>query len=411
MKKKIDLFGFKSFDEKVDNEDKDLNLQEQFFSQSIKHLKECRKSNKRANTIAFAMLVLIAIFILFAIISTSIAPTEVQANAQSEWYNYTLNINDVVLPFCYYGQNGNISQYMIIGYWESFTAYPTQYIKDFYYELYQPGTGDIYAKGIYTISNAALTSYYNYGANSNFTPQTRAYSQVDTYSFVQDGTTISYPIYAITNCELVGDAVNHSSIYFLFSTLGAVDIQSLRVRVILVDNMIQNRAFAEHGFPFLDCGFGDGSGRTFSVGTDSSYNTSTEPLYPIYESYETAFNVGKAQGFKQGYDEAKNEWYPKGKDEGSQLGYAEGKQDGIAIGKGQGYEEGVRDANDYTFFSLVSSFFDAPIKVILGDFDATTGQRVGGLLNFDLLGVNISSFLLAIFTICIIIAVIKLVLR
>lgn len=354
--------------------------------------------------------VVLAIVLLLSIFA--FMPSSVIANAQTEWYNYTLNLSDVVLPFAYWGQDGNISSYISTDYWRSFSVYPTQYVRDFYYELYQPGTGDILAKGVYTISNNALTADYNYGVNSNFTPQNRGYSLVDYYNFNVGGVAQSIPIYAITNCEIIGTANNPSNLYFLFSTLGAVDLNSLKVRVMLVDNYVQLPDFAKNGFPYLDCSFSsDGDGRTFAIGVDTSYTTSAEPLYPIYSSYDSAFNVGKAQGFAQGYDEAKNEWYPKGKDEGSQLGYAEGKQDGIAIGKGQGYEEGVRDANDYTFFSLVSSLFDAPIQVILGDYDASTGQRVGGLLNFDLLGVNISSFLLAIFTICIIIAVIKLVMR
>ena len=50
----------------------------------------------------------------------------------------------------------------------------------------------------------------------------------------------------------------------------------------------------------------------------------------------------------------------------------------------------------YTFSALVSSVVDAPIKAITG------------LLNFEIFGVNLKSFMLSLFTLAVVIAIVKL---
>lgn len=61
-----------------------------------------------------------------------------------------------------------------------------------------------------------------------------------------------------------------------------------------------------------------------------------------------------------------------------------------------GKQAGIESANKYTFSALVSSVVDAPIKAITG------------LLNFEIFGVNLKSFMLSIFTIAVVIAIVKL---
>ena len=93
-------------------------------------------------------------------------------------------------------------------------------------------------------------------------------------------------------------------------------------------------------------------------------------------------------------------------------GYNKGFNDGIntessrvnttsasyLAGKNKGYSEGVNDSGQYTFFSLISSVVDVPIKAFVG------------LLDFNLFGIDMSSFYLSLFTLCIIIAIVKMLL-
>lgn len=91
-------------------------------------------------------------------------------------------------------------------------------------------------------------------------------------------------------------------------------------------------------------------------------------------------------------------------------GYAKGVEAGIESAqqsnaqavvnaRAQGYEQGRRDAlsddNDYTFFGLLGAVIDAPIK------------SFNGLLDFNILGTNLRSFVLAMLSLSVIIIVIK----
>lgn len=67
-------------------------------------------------------------------------------------------------------------------------------------------------------------------------------------------------------------------------------------------------------------------------------------------------------------------------------------------GYNEGYAEGVASAGEYTFMGLLSAVMDAPV------------QAFTGLFNLDILGVNLASFFYAIFTVCVILAVLRLIL-
>lgn len=71
---------------------------------------------------------------------------------------------------------------------------------------------------------------------------------------------------------------------------------------------------------------------------------------------------------------------------------------GFNKGKNVGYNQGVSDAGNYTFFSLISSVVDVPVQALVG------------LLDFNLFGIDMSALYLSLFTLCIIITVVKLLL-
>lgn len=110
--------------------------------------------------------------------------------------------------------------------------------------------------------------------------------------------------------------------------------------------------------------------RSYFLSTDISSN----------EYYQNGFNEGKSEGIS----------------EGQEIGYRDGYQAGQTAGYNQGYNVGLEDSNQYSFLSLLGAVVDAPIKALTG------------LLNFDILGINLSNFFFGIITITLIIFVVRL---
>ena len=68
----------------------------------------------------------------------------------------------------------------------------------------------------------------------------------------------------------------------------------------------------------------------------------------------------------------------------------------VSVAYDNGYRNGLADSNPYTFNALFGAVFDAPI------------QALTGLLDFDILGVNMKGLYLSLFTLALIIFVVKL---
>lgn len=92
-----------------------------------------------------------------------------------------------------------------------------------------------------------------------------------------------------------------------------------------------------------------------------------------------------------------DDFYNDGYDDG----FSSGDRNGYNRGYGVGFNDGQVEALDgnYTFLGLIGSVIDAPISAFRG------------LLDFELLGVNMSSFVLAVMSLCVIIVIIRMVLR
>lgn len=82
-------------------------------------------------------------------------------------------------------------------------------------------------------------------------------------------------------------------------------------------------------------------------------------------------------------------------DSAHEQGYNTGYKDGKVAGYNQGYSEGVSSQGDYSFMGLLGAVFDAPI------------QAFKGLLNFEILGVNMTAFVSSLFALAIIVVIIK----
>lgn len=130
--------------------------------------------------------------------------------------------------------------------------------------------------------------------------------------------------------------------------------------------------------------------------------------------------------YLKGYQSASDEYFNNGYNTGFSDGEKSGYNTGFSAGDSAGYSRGLEDSNNYSFLSLFGAVFDAPIQALFGGTQrlpagtkitdsngntitlqtATTVNR-GGLLNFELMGVNLSGFVLALFSLSILIAVIK----
>lgn len=114
------------------------------------------------------------------------------------------------------------------------------------------------------------------------------------------------------------------------------------------------------------------------------------------DSYNfTAINY---DGFQAGY----NKGYEDGFDDGQNAidltyAYQQGKEVGFQEGEDLGFIKGVAEANEYSFTGLISAVIDVPL------------QTFTGLFNFELLGINLATFFYSLFTVMLVLIVVKLV--
>lgn len=169
----------------------------------------------------------------------------------------------------------------------------------------------------------------------------------------------------------------------------------------------------------VELGYNSGKADGLTEGYDNGYSVG----YGEGETngYIEGRNEGYAEGYDEGYDRGSYDGYQDGYDDGSYYGYdegyTEGYDEGYTIGRNTGFNQGVEQAGNYTFFSLITSVFDAPLRVILGEWVDTDGDDVsdtleGGFLNFyvPVLDIDLAPLIISLFTVCIIILVLRFIL-
>ncbi len=115
-----------------------------------------------------------------------------------------------------------------------------------------------------------------------------------------------------------------------------------------------------------------------------NYFTSYIGSFSASDSYQSGYSAGFADGSRDGANQALIEY---------NNGYNAGQSDGYTTG----FSAGVASANDYSFLSLMGSVIDTPIKAITS------------LLDFEVLGFNMSTFALSLLTICVILKIVSLI--
>lgn len=104
-------------------------------------------------------------------------------------------------------------------------------------------------------------------------------------------------------------------------------------------------------------------------------------------NFDIAYGNGYDNGYEKGRSDARADTYDKG--------YREGREFGRQEGYDEGFLAGVNDANEYSFDGLISAVFDVPVRTFFSFFQ------------FEILGVDLSSFFLSLFAIAVFLAVVR----
>lgn len=177
---------------------------------------------------------------------------------------------------------------------------------------------------------------------------------------------------------------------------------------------------------FLDANYAYGSDKSQYFYSLRSYLTKDD-VRDFFALFDLTYYIPVNDAFYlDGYNNASKGYFDDGYKQGYDVGNTDGYNNGFSAGDSKGYQRGLNDANNYTFLSLFGAIFDVPIQALFGGTQRlpagtkitdSSGKTItltsdtivnrGGMLNFDLMGVNLSGFVLALFSLSIIIIVIK----
>lgn len=128
----------------------------------------------------------------------------------------------------------------------------------------------------------------------------------------------------------------------------------------------------------------------------SNYTDTIHAIINKSSTYQSGFNQGYNNGYDNGLIDGYNNGYNEGLILGNETGYNEGLNVGYTNGYVDGYNEGVdADSTAVAIFSGILSIAMVPINFFLSIF------------NFEILGINMSTFVSALLTVCVIIIVLK----
>ena len=247
---------------------------------------------------------------------------------------------------------------------------------------------------IYNVASQQLTRYYVYGGGvSNY-----GGSSLSTISFYS--TSFSSSVLDLMFCDdynsvetSVSDFVN---LYSLSYSNNSVDSLSPAPFVIPYFNVADHTYFADTSASAVVANSGNiYYDRSVFLGQIQQFGIVTGLLLNDTGSGTDVYNNGYSSGFNNGYEQGNTEGYNTGYKDGQTEGMNEGVEAGKLEGYNSGYSAGVASASDYSFLSLMGSVVDAPLNAFTS------------LLNFEILGTNLSSFVLGLTIIALGIVILK----
>lgn len=357
-------------------------------------------------------LLLTLFFALIILLSTLFMPKFAKADTTTDIYNF--NSSNIFIPIKSfngtrddnYTSSGLFNYQMNIGY----------DIDGYYLDLSKSSLN-----WIHYLSSDNRTIMYNY-------------SSLETYGYNLSRIDLSAMLYEQDIVGTMPDIPNNNSYgwarvlsIFPNSSLGNINITDDLISTLhiftSVNDFIPNLVKVEFGNFFSDYGSLYGPrywnfikyintngdflrlswyvGNSWCIDINNGYNYA--PMESLLESREYYFNTEFTQDvfFNNGYSQGKSDGYKSGYDKGSEVGYI----NGFNQGELKGYADGVNSKTDYSFLGLFTALIDAPIQALFGN--GTTG----GLFNFEFLGINLAGFYLSLFTIMIVLAIVKIVMK
>lgn len=148
------------------------------------------------------------------------------------------------------------------------------------------------------------------------------------------------------------------------------------------------------------------SGGASSSELEAEYNKGytdcqNDMLDDLRQEYQNGYDIGKGEGINEGYNQGYESGYGEGLKDNQDLIYNTGYNDGYSTGEDDGYNKGYDigfsdSQNDKNSFKeLMFSIIDAPFNVLGNAFD------------FEIFGINMSDFLIAIVSLLLVSVVIR----
>lgn len=249
---------------------------------------------------------------------------------------------------------------------------------------------------------------YSYDPDSNDTGGSCSFivdASVLTYSSASTSPNFSNPTITENDLYISSYTVNVSDLpmenVYLNSTqlFGANDIfigfkstifDVSKIIGVTITPSYQNMQFNLYSVNVLEVRYFDSDGGYFAFYIGSPLTAD----YFVSRTYYFETVLTGSDGYQQGYDAGYNFGYSRGTD----FGYQSGLQTGRQLGYNNGYNDGVQSANQYTFLSLIGAVIDAPLTAFTS------------LLNFNILGFNMLNLITGLFTLAVIIFIVRLVL-
>lgn len=273
-------------------------------------------------------------------------------------------------------------------------------------------------------SNGNLVNGWLFRDNSYWLPLINAY---DGFGNSVDGGFTGWNVFNL-QYNSNGELISQPQLNFWFDNLTF----TTDVNVNLVNGVLSAPDFTSISYRY-DSNFSNSDNLLVYAALNKSYkyylqpNVTQNDVYKFFALIDYRnYNPLDNDFYVAGYNSASKGYYDNGYNNGFSEGKKVGYNTGFSAGDSQGYARGLESANNYSFLSLFGAIFDAPIKAIFGGtstlpagttitdsngnsitLQSTTTVNRAGLLNFNLMGVNLSGFVLALFSISIIVVVIK----
>lgn len=238
----------------------------------------------------------------------------------------------------------------------------------------------VYGRNVLILPNGSDTSFKSiasksfngyYGIPFNFFMPGLGDS-VNNFNFIPSG--------YVTNFSNVPDKYKASIDLTNANAIGNSSVVSQIRSTLSKYYAVASKAYiANNSESFYTDGFNKGYDKGYDAGQTDYKNSILTEIDAIYRN-----------GYNDGITASENS-----SGENLQKKYDEGFVAGKTAGYSSGYTAGAASQQNYTFMSLLGAVVDAPIKAFTG------------LLDFDVLGVNMSSFVLSMLTLSVIVIIIK----